>query len=298
MISSRQLLIAAALATTAASPPGPVASPPEARSFMLGKLKLTALHDANFAALNDGKTFGVDAGAAAVAKSLSDNGLPSDRIAVSVNALLVQMPGRLIMLDTGLGPNAMGNVAASLAKAGFSPADVTDVLITHTHGDHVGGLATADGHPAFPKATVRMAAKEWAWMRSQPGSAALVKAITPQVRTFEPGTVVAPGITAVAIDGHTPGHSGYEIVSGNARLLDIGDTAHSYIVSLQHPEWAMGFDNDKITGKASRLATLARLAASHEMVFSPHFPYPGIGTIVPAGNAYRWVPSAAAGATS
>lgn len=111
MIGTRLLLIAAALsATTAIAQPGPVASQPEARSFMLGSLKLTALHDANFAAPNDGKTFGVDVGPAVVAKTLTDNGQPADAIAVSVNVLLVQMPNRMILLDTGLGPNAHGNV--------------------------------------------------------------------------------------------------------------------------------------------------------------------------------------------
>ncbi len=294
MILSRLLLIAATLsAATAMAQPGPTASPPEARSFMLGSLKLTALHDANFAAPNDGKTFGVDAGPAAVAKTLSDNGQPTGSIAVSVNALLVQMGNRIILLDTGLGPSAHGNTAGSIRQAGFDPRQITDVLITHTHGDHVGGLATADGKLMYPQAMIRMQAQEWAWMQSQPGSAALVKTIAPNVRTFEPGTQIAPGITAVAIDGHTPGHTGYEIVSGKARLLDIGDTAHSYIVSLQHPEWAMGFDGDKNIGKASRKATLARLAASHEMIFSPHFPYPGVGTIAVSGSGYAWVPSSA-----
>lgn len=297
MILPRLLLIGALLAATAAAPPpGPVATTPEARSLMLGKLKLTALHDANFAAPNDGKTFGVDAGPAAVAKLLGDNGLPGDRISVSVNALLVQLPNRLVLLDTGLGPNGHGDVVDSLVKAGFEPRQVTDVLITHTHGDHVGGLVAADGKLMYPQAMIRMAAPEWAWMQSQPGSAALVKTIAPNVRTFASGAVVAPGITALAIEGHTPGHVGYEIVSGKARLLDIGDTAHSSIVSLQHPEWAMGFDNDKAAGKTSRQVTLARLSASHELVFSPHFPYPGIGTVTAAGNGYRWVPSAAVGA--
>lgn len=164
------------------------------------------------------------------------------------------------------------------------------------HGDHVGGLATANGKLMYPQAMIRMQAKEWAWMQSQPGSAALVKTITPNVRTFEPGMQIAPGITAVAINGHTPGHTGYQIVSGSARLLDIGDTAHSYIVSLQHPEWAMGFDNDKDVGRASRKATLARLAASHDMVFSPHFPYSGVGTIAVSGSGYAWVPSSAVAA--
>ena len=84
--------------------------------------------------------------------------------------------------------------------------------------------------------------------------------IAGQVEAFEPGAVIVPGITAVGIEGHTPGHSGYEIVSGKARLLAIGDTAHSSIVSLAKPDWTVQYDNDQAQGKAARRATLAALA--------------------------------------
>jgi glyoxylase-like metal-dependent hydrolase (beta-lactamase superfamily II) len=175
--------------------------------------------------------------------------------------------------------------------AGVTPDQVTDVLITHTHGDHVGGLATPDKKPAFPNARIRMSAKEWAYMQSQPGAKALTATIAPQVQTFEPGQTVVPGVTAVAIDGHTPGHVGYEIVSGRAHLLDIGDTAHSSVISLARPDWVMGFDSDPQVGKASRRALLTRLAASHELIFSPHFPYPGVSRIVADGDAFAWRPA-------
>jgi glyoxylase-like metal-dependent hydrolase (beta-lactamase superfamily II) len=103
--------------------------------------------------------------------------------------------------------------------------------------------------------------------------------------------VLAPGITAVAIKGHTPGHVGYEITSGHDRLLDIGDTAHSSIVSLAKPEWAMGFDADKAAAKASREALLRDASQSHETIFSPHFPYPGVGKIQADGGHFTWQPT-------
>jgi glyoxylase-like metal-dependent hydrolase (beta-lactamase superfamily II) len=183
----------------------------------------------------------------------------------------------------------------SLKKAGVSAGDITDVLITHVHGDHVGGLATADGTPAFPKAKVRMSNAEWVFMQSQSDLAPLVKTISAQVQTFEPGTMVAPGITAVAIKGHTPGHMGYEIVNGDDRLLAIGDSAHSSIVSLVRPDWAMGFDSDRSVAKASREKLLSDLSKSHEKVFSPHFPYPGVGTVESEGIHYRWQPTLKSG---
>ena len=268
-----------------------MAAPAAAQSFRLGSLRLVALRDGGFNAPNDGKVLGVDAGPEAVARVLASAGAPTDTIALSVNALLVRSAGHTVLIDTGLGPNAHGGLLASLAKAGVAPGDVTDILITHSHGDHVGGLLTAAGASAFPKAAVRMAASEWEWMRSQAGGRAIASAISPQVRTFAPGARVLPGITSIAITGHTPGHVGYEIASGGSRLLDIGDTAHSYIVSLAQPGWAMGFDNDRAEGRRSREATLARLARSHELVFSPHFPFPGVGHVIKAGEGYRWQPA-------
>jgi glyoxylase-like metal-dependent hydrolase (beta-lactamase superfamily II) len=290
------LFAIAATGLSAAAPAddafGPMAATAGARSYKLGPVEFIALHDAQYVVRNDGKTFGVDAGPAAVGELLKANKLPVDRVTLSVNALLVRMGNRVLLIDSGLGPKVHGALMASLAEAGVSPNEVTDVLITHSHGDHVGGLSEGDGRLAFPKAVIRMSAAEWTWMRSQPNSADLVKIIDGHVQTFTPGTPIAPGVTPLALDGHTPGHVGYEIISGKQSVLDIGDLAHSSVVSLKKPEWTTGFDSDSAVAKATRKATLARLAASHELVFSPHFPYPGVGHIVADGEAYAWVPAA------
>ena len=290
----RSMILAASILTAAAgvaATTGPIATEPAATKFNIGKLTAYALHDADFAAANDGSVFAPDGTTADVAKVLKAAGAQSDVIALSVNALLVKVKGHVVLIDTGLGPKAHGVLMQSLKKAGVSAGGITDVLITHVHGDHVGGLATAEGTPAFPKAKVRMSNAEWVFMQSQGDLAPLVKTISAQVQTFEPGTVVAPGITAVAIKGHTPGHMGYEIVNGDDRPLDIGDSAHSSIVSLVRPDWAMGFDSDRAVAKASREKLLSDLSKSHERVFSPHFPYPGVGTVESEGIHYRWQPT-------
>lgn len=284
------LVLCASAGARAADSFGPASVPAGVQSFRLGELALIAVRDGQYVARNDGKTFGVDAGPAAVGELLKANGLPDDRIALSCDALVVYAGTRVILFDTGLGPKVHGSLLASLKLAGIAPDAVTDVLITHTHGDHVGGLVDADGKPAFAKATIRMATPEWAWMKSQPNAADLVKAIESRVKTFTPGKAIAPGITPVALYGHTPGHVGYEIVSGKARLLDIGDLAHSSLISLKKPDWTMGFDSDAAAGKAARKATLARLAKSQEVVFSPHFPFPGVGRIAADGDAFKWKP--------
>jgi glyoxylase-like metal-dependent hydrolase (beta-lactamase superfamily II) len=174
--------------------------------------------------------------------------------------------------------------------AGITPGQITDVFVTHSHFDHVGGLATVDGHSVYPNAVIHMSAKEWAFMQSQASNVGLVKAVAAQVKTFEPGGMVAPGVRAVALVGHTPGHTGYEISSGGARLIDIGDSAHSAIISLAKPDWDIEYDQDSVAGRASRRALLTRLAASREWVFAPHFPFPGVGHIDAEGDGFVWAP--------
>lgn len=280
-----------ALLTALPALAGPAPAKPAATAFHVGKLPVTSLSDAQFVMPNDGKVFGGDAGPAAVADVLKAAKAPTDAITLSVDALLVRDGSRIVVIDTGLGPKAGGVLIASLKLAGIAPDQVTDVLITHPHGDHIGGLLDASGQPAFPKAKVRMSSADWAYLQSQSGMADLVKAIAPQVSAFEPGAQVTPSITAVAIPGHTPGHVGYQIVSGKAHLLDIGDTAHSSIISLAKPHWTMGFDGDAATAKASRRATLTELAKDHETIFAPHFPYPGVGTVAVSGDGFVWQPA-------
>ena len=118
----------------------------------------------------------------------------------------------------------------------------------------------------------------------------IARAVRPQVRTFIPGTKIIPGIRAQALYGHTPGHVMYELASGRDRLLDIGDTAHSSVVSLARPEWSISWDSDKALGARHRTDELKALAASHERMFAVHFPYPGVGRIVRKGEGFAFIP--------
>jgi glyoxylase-like metal-dependent hydrolase (beta-lactamase superfamily II) len=281
-----------ALAVAAVAQIGPVAVAATATPFKLGSLKLAALRDAAANAPNDAKVFGIDVGIEAVDKVLAAAGVPTGQISLSVSALLVRTPGHVVLIDTGYGA-PRGILLASLAAAKVKPDQVTDVLISHGHGDHVGGLMNADGKPVFAKASVRMAAAEWASIQAQPTNAKLVAAISAQVKPFEAGAAVLPGITSVDLNGHTPGHSGYRVESKGKRLLAIGDMAHSYIISLAKPDWAMGYDRDRKLGAERRRSVLGQLADSGDLVFSPHFPYPGTGHVVRAGDGFAWKPGMA-----
>lgn len=259
---------------------------PQAKSFKLGALDITALHDAQFVQPNDSKIFGLDHSPVEVAAILSAAGAPTDTVTLSVDALLVKSKQHIVLIDTGVG----GALQASLAKAGVKPDQIDEVLITHSHPDHVGGLVV-DGKLAFPKATIRMSEAEWQFAKSNEKIAPIVKAIADKVKTFKPGDRVAPGITSVSLPGHTPGHVGYQIVSGKEKMFDIGDTVHSSIISLVKPEWAVSFDGDKPEAEANRTKTLSALVKSHEMIFAPHFPFPGVGYIQADGDHFKWDPS-------
>jgi glyoxylase-like metal-dependent hydrolase (beta-lactamase superfamily II) len=284
-ISLALLLLAPALARAQAAPAGPAAY-----AFTLGAIEVTVVRDADIIRPNDGKVFGLTVGPEAVAKALTAAGVTDDKIFMSTDQLLVRTPGHLSLIDTGFGFKYHGVLIDSLALVGVKPDDITDIFITHSHTDHTGGLVGADGRPAFPKAVIRMSAKEWAWVQSKPDAQAQMAPVAAQVQPFEPGHEIFPGVTPLALYGHTPGHTAYRISSQGQGLTDIGDVVHSYILSVGKPDWAEGYDNDKAAGAAQRRAELQHLAETRERVFVGHFPFPGIGHIEPSGDSFVWKP--------
>jgi len=277
-------LLTGLAASALAAPPN---APPAAVARTLGDLTLYTLRDAEFAAPNDGKTFGVGPGVgpAKVAEVLTAAGAPADKISLSVDALLVKSGGRILLFDTGVG----GVLLDSLALAGVRPDEVTDIFITHSHFDHIGGLTRAEGLK-FPNATIHMSAREWAFLQTQTQFSRAVATISPKVSTFEPGAPIVPGVRAIDLYGHTPGHVAYEITSKGVSVVDIGDLAHSSILSLARPEWAMQYDADQVKGAEVRSRTVSALASRGQLIFAPHFPYPGIGVIAKAKDGYAFRP--------
>jgi glyoxylase-like metal-dependent hydrolase (beta-lactamase superfamily II) len=288
----------AATATTTPAPPAsgatPTASHPDVFRFRIGTLDAAALKDGDIDAANDGKTFGVGQPTEQVAALLAAAGQPSDVLHLSIQPLLVRSGTRILLFDTGAADASFaraGRLPATLRAAGVEPSQVSDVFISHRHPDHVGGLLTREGALAFPNATIHLTAPEWEALQQDRDAAALVAAITPKVAAFPPGAALLPGVvTAVPVDGHTPGHSAYEIASGDERLLYIGDSAHHFVVSVQRPEWTVQYDENAPLAQPSRRALLQRAADDNLRIYAVHFPFPGLGHINPQGDSFVWQP--------
>jgi glyoxylase-like metal-dependent hydrolase (beta-lactamase superfamily II) len=290
------------LAVTANAAPGaPVA---QFQPFKIGNLSAVALKDGGLEMPVDGKSFVLSQPNEAVGAVLKEGGAPTDHFEFSIQPLLVHSGKHRLLFDAGAGGffgAIAGKLPESMMAAGEKPASVTDIFISHAHGDHIGGLVTSTGALAFPNATIHISAPEWKFLSGLKEDeaknfgiqqvSALVSAIKPKVVAFEPGADLLPGIVkAVELKGHTPGHSGYRIGSGTDSVLVFGDSMHSYVVSVRKPAWQVAFDADKEVGATTRVALVKSSAASGQRLYAEHFPFPGIGKIVKTESGTQWQP--------
>jgi glyoxylase-like metal-dependent hydrolase (beta-lactamase superfamily II) len=307
--ASIALAVLSTLALNACSPreaalPPAQPEPASTGTIRIGELSGIALRDGGLEFPNDNKIFGVGKTPEDVAEVLTAAGLPSDKLSLTISPLLVKAGDRTLLFDTGAGTNfgpSAGGLAESIAAAGVQAESITDVFISHAHGDHIGGVINAQGALAYPNATIHLSTAEWAFLKDMsaemaantgnPRHVQMVAAITPKVSAFEPGAELIPGVVkAVPITGHTPGHSGYLIGSGESSLLYVGDAMHHHVVSVQRPEWTIEFDGDATTAQKSRSELIAQSAANKQRIYAVHFPYPAVGTFEPSGERYVWKP--------
>ena len=257
------------------------------------------------------KMLGYNADPAVRAAWLADMFLPPDAFDWSLNVVVLRSGGQTILIDAGLGsdPNLnlprAGQLVKRLEAAGIDLASVTDVVLTHMHMDHVGGLlvdgvqdrlrpdlrihvAAAEvkfwespdfNHvfmpPGFPDA-LRSAAKRFA---NEYGS---------QLRLFDEEHEVAPGVVVRRTGGHTPGHSVVRLASGGDRLTFAGDAI--FAVGFDHPDWHNGFEHDPEEAARVRVRLLREMAASGEFLVATHLPFPSVGRVAVDGDGFRWVP--------
>lgn len=230
---------------------------------------------------------------------------PEGKTRNSLNVFLIRAGKRLILVDTGggtlIGPGA-GNLPGLMRQAGVKPEDITDVVLTHVHRDHIGGLA-ADGRAAFPKAVVRLSRAErdfWTSAEHEAKAPERAKstfaatrdmlALYPgKVEVFEPGQEIAPGVSILEAYGHTPGHVALLVKSKGAGLLLFGDLLHALALQTARPDVAIAFDSDPAKAVASRKALLARAAAEGWLVSGVHVPGPEAYRLTAAGEGFTLV---------
>jgi glyoxylase-like metal-dependent hydrolase (beta-lactamase superfamily II) len=312
---SRRALLGGVVATAAAptlANPGVAAAPPAGRQaagfyrYRIGSYELTALYDGVWNRVID-ETFVKNAAWPDVVRAMSDNFMPTKTLPVPFTALVVNTGAKLVLLDTGTGgqiaPTA-GSMSQNMEAAGIDPKSIDIILISHFHPDHINGIKTKDGGKVFPNAEINVPTSEWAyWMDDATMNAAPEAArgqfrnarrifadIAKDVKRFEPGKVVAPGIVSIAAYGHTPGHTVFAVASGNQSVLVLGDTTNHPWLFARHPEWQATFDVDGPMAAATRKKLLDRAAADRMLVQGYHFPFPASGYIAKIANGYDVVP--------
>ena len=297
-LSRRQALLSAAALPLAATLPRAARakaekqgmSVPSFSRFARGDFEVTTLLAGTRPVENPHDIFGLNVSAEEFAAASDAAFLPTDVAQFFFTPTLVNTGAALILFDTGLNPEG---ITAALAAAGHTPDEVDTVVITHMHGDHIGGLMGEAGATFANAAYVTGAVEHNHWMGAGNETFdAKVRPLNDRFSFLDDGGAVAPGISANLAPGHTPGHMAYRIESGGKSLMLIADAANHPVWSLAHPDWEVKFDADKAQAAATRRSLLGMIAADRLPFIGYHMPFPATGFIETAGDGFRYVPTA------
>lgn len=249
---------------------------------------------------------------------LHKNYLPTENVRLNQNLLIVDTGEQLIQFDSGVGIDpalgrgffgpATGQALPNLRAAGIDPAEIDIIAITHTHPDHVWGLVDADGAPLYANAKIAVSREDFDYWTDLSRVATapndhmrdhfigahknlLPYAEADRIIWVADGTEIAPGITAIATPGHSPGHLIYQITSESETMVCWGDLCHHQVLLLQHPEWSFQFDNDHAAATAQRWRVYELVDRNRFSVLAYHFPFPGLGHLKKDGEGYAWIPA-------
>lgn len=247
---------------------------------------------------------------AQLADWLQRNFLPPDAFDWPLNVMVVRSGAQTLLIDAGLGgqfagfPRA-GQFPQRLEAAGIALESITDVVVTHMHMDHVGGLLV-DGVKQRLRADVRIhvaAAEVDFWTSPDFSHTDMPKPVPGVLRStaksfhdlyrdnlhvFQDRREVAPGVVVRVTGGHTPGHSVVDLVSNGERLMFAGDAM--FPVGFDHPDWHNGFEHDPEESARVRIGLFRELAQTGGLLVAAHLPFPSLGRVAAEGEAFRWVP--------
>jgi glyoxylase-like metal-dependent hydrolase (beta-lactamase superfamily II) len=241
--------------------------------------------------------------------------MPKGMVTVPFNPQLINTGSKLVLIDAGSGAGALeptkgavGRMMQNLAAAGVDAKNIDIVVMSHLHPDHTNGIRAADGSLAFPNAELMVPAKDWEFWTSEENTAkaqsnpmmknyfADVKktftGIESKVTKYDGGKEVAPGITSIAVPGHTPGHMAFAVASGNSKVLIQSDITNIPEFFLRNPDWHVMFDVDPLAAQETRHKFYDMAAAEKALVVGFHFTFPSIGHVEKDGAKYRLIPVA------
>ncbi len=284
---------------------GPATDNPAHFRFSLGAAQLTVLSDGFFTLPVAG--LGVNADPKEVQAMLAAHYLPTDLGYSHTNHLLVELGAAKVLVDVGSGTRFLptaGRLLANMAAAGVAAEDITHVVITHAHPDHIWGIRDEFDETIFPQAEYVIGAAERAyWMQD-----GLVDKVPTDAQQFvlgavnsiaaredwtlaEDGHAVAPGIRLIATPGHTPGHMSLVVEDAGKQLIALGDSMSHAVLNFARPDWFNGFDADGAQTVATRTRLLDMAATDGMAVLGYHFPFPGVGHVMKSPEAYEFLPA-------
>ncbi len=300
MITRRNLMLqASASAALLAAPKMALAN------LSLGDATLSTVSDGNLTLPGNFVTANLPSEAVGIMESY---GISTEQYTPECNVTLYRDGTNTVLFDVGSGPDFMpsaGSLLDSLDAAGVGIDDVTHVVFTHAHPDHIWGLLDDFDDLLFPEASYHMGRAEWDyWWNPETvntigearatfavGAKRRLEALEDQINFFDAGEEILSGIAAVATYGHTPGHMGFEVRNGSESAMIVGDAIGNHHVQFHHPEWESGSDQDGATGAATRKMLMDRMANEKMNVVGFHLPGGGMGRVEAKDGAYRFVQS-------
>ena len=239
--------------------------------------------------------------------------MPKGMVAVPFNPQLINTGSKLVLIDCGNGigmfepsKGRVGRTLQNLAAAGVDAKSIDIVLVSHLHPDHTNGIRAADGSMAFSNAEIMVPAKDFEFWTSEENAAKATSDMTKnyfanvkkiyagiesKVTKYDWGKEVAPGITAIATPGHTPGHTSFAVASGSSKILIQSDVTNIPEFFLRNPDWHVAYDLDPAMAQETRHKFYDMAAAEKATVVGFHFTFPSIGHVEKDGKGYRLIPA-------